>query len=133
LKEQFRANLVYFRAETGAASQTVAAHGDFLNRRLGVDNNVFLDQELMDELGIVAEVYQSWLWQSAFARVADRPFPLCWRPHSPEMALAKEPRVLWLVLHPRQWVRDAWANTRADITRTSQELEYFWNSHLRQS
>lgn len=127
LRRHFRANFAAFRGRTGVAPKTIAAHGDFLNRRLGLFNNAFLDRPMLDELGIVAEVYELWLGRHISLRVADRAAPLWWRPCSPAEALAQNPAVLNLVLHPRQWVRDPWGNTCADFGRVAAEVEYRFN------
>jgi len=127
LRRNFRDNVGRFRELTGGAPRTVAAHGDFLNRRLGVMNNAFLDRQILDELGIVAEIYGSGQWQRGSVRVADRPGPVWWRPSPPQTLLEQSPPVLWLVLHPRQWIGNWRVNLRADLSRAGAEAEYMWN------
>jgi hypothetical protein len=127
LRAHFRANLELFRERTGVSPKTIAAHGDFLNRRLGLSNNWFLDRPMLDELRIVAEVYEPWLTAHISLRVADRAAPIWWRPCPPAEALKRKPAVLNLVLHPRQWVRAPWGNTRADLGRVATEVEYRFN------
>lgn len=127
LRRGFRNNVERFCELTGVTPRTVAAHGDFLNRRLGVMNNAFVDRQLLDEVGIIAEISQIGLWQRGTARVADRPAPVWWQPCPPQIMLKKSPPVLWLVLHPRQWIGNWRANLRADLSRAFAEAEYMWN------
>jgi hypothetical protein len=94
---------------------------------LGLRNNWFVDRALLDELGLIAEVYEPWLVSRITARVADRAAPLWWYPFSPEEALKSSPAVLLLVVHPRQWIRDPWGNTVADIERVGDEIRYRLN------
>jgi peptidoglycan/xylan/chitin deacetylase (PgdA/CDA1 family) len=124
LRQQFRHNFARFQRQTGISPRTIAAHGDFLNRRLGLRNNWFVDRPLMEEFRVIAEVYEPWLVSRITARVADRAAPAWWHPRSPEEALKASPAVLCLVMHPRQWVRDPWGNTVADFERVGAEVQY---------
>lgn len=124
LREDFRENVTLFGKRAGVTPLTVAAHGDFLNRKLGISNNFFIDDALLDELGIIAEAYQKWLVSRVVARIADRPPPQNWQPQPPEEVLKNTPAVLLLVMHPRQWVRNPRANACADIDRVWAETEY---------
>jgi peptidoglycan/xylan/chitin deacetylase (PgdA/CDA1 family) len=128
LQQQFRANLSHFRRESGVSPRTIAAHGDFLNRRLGLRNNWFVDRALLNELNIIAEGYEPWVGSRITARVADRAAPVWWYPRSPEEALKSSPAVLLLVMHPRQWVRNSWANACADFERLRAEIQYRLNT-----
>ena len=124
LRDHFRENVALFGKRAGVTPRTVAAHGDFLNRKLGISNNFFIDGTLLDELGIVAEAYQKWLVSRVSARIADRPPPQNWQPRPPEEVLKSSPVVLSLVIHPRQWVRNPWTNAGADFDRVWAEIEY---------
>jgi len=124
LREHFRQNVTLFGQRAGATPRTVAAHGDFLNRKLGISNNFFIDSALLEELGLIAETYQRWLVSHISARIADRPPPQNWQPRPPEEVLESRPPVLSLVMHPRQWVRNPGANALADLGRVLAETEY---------
>ena len=127
LRRAFRKNLERFRQEADVSPRTVAAHGDFLNRRLGLRNNWFVDRALLEEMGLLAEVYEPWLVSRVSARVSDRAAPLWWYPSSPEEALKSSPRVLLLIVHPRQWVRSPFGNTAEDLGRMGAEIQYRLN------
>lgn len=131
LRQQFRLNVEGFRTASGVMPRTVAAHGDFLNRRLRLKNQQFVDHGFLDEFGIVAEAYEPWLVSRISERVADRPAPVWWHPGPPMSALKRKPSVLCLVLHPRQWVRNGWENARADLFRGLAEIQYRWNRCMR--
>jgi len=126
MRDAFRRNVIYFRDAMGEPLQTVAAHGDFLNRRIGVKSQRIVDPALLDECGIAAEAHEPWLLRAIDARVSDRPAPLWWHPQSPEQALSTSPRVLHILVHPRQWVRAPLLNARLDLQRGMEEASYRW-------
>jgi hypothetical protein len=128
LRQEFRNDFAQFQRQTGVCPRTIASHGDFLNRRLALRNNWFVDRALLNELGIIAEAYEPWLVSRISARAADRPAPMWWYPQSPEEALQSSPAVLLLVVHPRQWIRNSWANARADFERLRGEIQYRLNT-----
>jgi hypothetical protein len=126
MRDEFRRNVALFRRAIGEFPRTIAPHGDFVNRRLGIKNTRIVDRPLMDEFGIVAETRDAWLMTAVSVRISDRPAPHWWHPRSPIEALEDFPQVLYLLLHPRQWARAPWHNTGLDIKRGAEEAAYFW-------
>lgn len=58
--ERLQKDIEWFRTRTGARCQTVAAHGDPLNRTLKISNNILTDDpKVYPRLGIRLEAYQS--------------------------------------------------------------------------
>jgi hypothetical protein len=127
MRDAFRRNVAYFRDVMGEHLQTVAAHGDFLNRRIGVKSQRIVDHALLDECGIAAEAHEPWLLRAIDARVSDRPAPVWWYPQSPEQALSASPHVLHILVHPRQWARAPLLNARLDLQRGMEEVSYRWH------
>lgn len=125
MREDFRRNVALFREAVGAFPRTIASHGDFFNRRFGIDNSQIIDRPLMDEFGILAEGREQWLTRPATIRISDQPAPRWWYPHSPIEALARSPRILFILMHPRQWVRAPLHNTALDLQRGAEEVAYF--------
>jgi peptidoglycan/xylan/chitin deacetylase (PgdA/CDA1 family) len=131
VRNAFRRNVERFRAASGVSPRTIAAHGDFANRRLGVTNNHVIDRRLMEEFGIVAETYEPWLMSAVNARVADRAAPEWWHPSPPEVALRKDPAVIYILVHPRQWVRAPMRNLGLDVARGADGVRYAVNRLMR--
>lgn len=127
MRDEFRRNVMRFRDATGEFPRTVAAHGDFLNRRFGIRNNQIIDRPLMDEFAILAETSEPRLMGAVTARVSDRPAPRWWHPQSPIEAMSDSPSVLYILVHPRQWVRAPLHNIRLDLQRGTDEAAYFWH------
>jgi hypothetical protein len=124
MRDAFRRNMAWFKATTGVSPRTIASHGDFINRRLGIQNNLLLDQALMDEFGLVAETYEPWLMAAISTRVADRAAPQWWHPHDPWVALQKRAPIVNMLVHPRQWIRNPVLNAGLDAARVGEELGY---------
>ena len=125
---EFRNNFLQFAAKTGLRPRVVAAHGDFVNRRIGVPNHYLLNQELMDELGIVADAYDPRIHGNLQARFSDWPAPRWWNPADPVTALQGRPATISILVHPRQWICNSLLNIRLDVLRLREEAGWRWRS-----
>jgi hypothetical protein len=133
MRDEFRRNVMLFRNAMGEFPRTIAAHGDFLNRRFGMRNSRIVDRALMDEFGILAEANEPRLMGAVTARVSDRSAPRWWHPRSPIEAMSDSPKVLYILVHPRQWVRAPLHNTTLDLQRGTEEATYFWHCMRRRN
>ena len=124
-RDLFAANLIRLREATGLPMRIVAAHGDFVNRRLGIPNSRLLEPaRLRSELGIDLETYDEDYLGRLSTRHIDALPPRCWEPTDPAAAIrAGEPLVAVLV-HPRQWRADPVVNARDDMQRILQGIQY---------
>ena len=123
-RDLFAANLVRLRAATGLPMRVVAAHGDFVNRRLGVTNSRVLEERaLRRELGIDLETYDEAFLRHLTSRHIDAPPPTSWHPSDPEAAFAARIPVVSILVHPRQWRAAPAVNLRDDVGRV---LEGAW-------
>lgn len=122
IRAAFRKNLRGFRERSGVTPRIVAAHGDFLNRRLGITNRELLTPALRKELGLVADAYDPVLHGALAARFSDRPAPVWWHPADPFEALASRPATVSILVHPRQWVCNPGVNAMLTFTRVEHEL-----------
>jgi hypothetical protein len=119
IKALFLENLTRFRSISGLPVRTVAAHGDFANRKLNLLNTVILenDPELRRRASILFEAYDQEVMAGVSRRLSDYSPPAFWRPCSPDEALADEPRLLYILLHSRYWSCRPYDNLRADLRR----------------
>lgn len=131
IRNDFRNNVRQFIARAGVVPRTVASHGDFINRRLGVPNSYLLTRELMQELGIVADAYDPALHAGISARFSDRPAPQWWYPASPLEALDQQPPTVFILVHPRQWLCNPGLNLRLGLARMGDEAAWRWRSARR--
>ncbi len=126
-RQEFRSNFAYFTDVSGIRSTTVASHGDFANRRLDVKNWIIVDDAIRKDLGIEAEAYDSKLTDLFSDIIADRGPPEWWAPDSPKTLAtraANEPHCMRLLIHPKQWRRHIRWNTRQNVERLIEGLQY---------
>lgn len=120
IKSIFKRNVEEIEKEVSIKIQSIASHGDFVNRELDVINNVVTDDlSLRKELGIVCETYDSILMDSFDLYISDKPYPVYYSPISPFQAL-KDPdknSVICMTSHPRQWETNWLVNTADNIGR----------------
>jgi hypothetical protein len=121
IRARFRANLLRLRGETGAPLRVAAAHGDWMNRRLGMSNAELLDDALRRELAIDWEAYDAGLMPGRW-RAADAPYPRFWAAEDPHDAIARGLPLVHVVTHPRHWRRNARASLREDLRRAAEGL-----------
>jgi hypothetical protein len=115
----FVRNLEWLRSRTGLEMSTVASHGDFENRYLGVSNTVLLaDLALRRQTGIRHEAYDAALMDLVGARFSDEGAPRFWVSGSPESALEQRIPFMYLLVHPRHWRSNIPVNLRDDVART---------------
>jgi hypothetical protein len=124
-REAFAANVARLRQVTGLPIDVVASHGDFTNRALGVSNTEILaDMEFRRAVGVELEAYDAAFMSHVTSRHADDLGPAYWRPSDPAAAIARGDRLVYLLLHPRNWRPDRLANAGDDIRRAWEGLRY---------
>jgi hypothetical protein len=124
-RDLFSANLVRLRERTGLPMRIVAAHGDFVNLRLGVSNSRILDDPtLRHELGIDLETYDEEFLRHVTSPHTDVPPPLFWDPMDPQAAMRAGEPLLSVLVHPRHWRADPLINARDDAWRLVQGVQH---------
>jgi len=82
IEKAFCENLSFFKQETGLTVYSICAHGDWMNRHLGIPNQTQFSKEFLNEQNILLEAYDS-SYMSAFdVYISD------------------------VALHPRKWARN---------------------------
>jgi hypothetical protein len=124
-QDLFAANIGRLRAATGLPMAVVAAHGDFVNRRLGVPNWVILDDPVVrQDVGIVLETYDEAYLRHLSSRHSDAPYPQFWVPGDPAEPMRTGTPVVSVLVHPRHWRVDRRINAREDIRRLVEGLRF---------
>lgn len=125
IRALFAENYRRIKALTGLPLHTVASHGDWLNRRLGVINLELLqDQGLRQSLGIELEAYDPALHQHYTRRYSDGAYPHLWLDGDPLEAIQKGLPFVEILMHPRHWGANIAANLQDNLLRLGEELAY---------
>ena len=117
---EFEQNFCALQRRFGSQMLTVAAHGDFVNRKLGVTNSIITnDPALRSRLGILAEAYDEEIVNMFEARFSD-----CmgkkWRSDhglEPHSVVQSGIATIQILTHPRHWRASISANLWEDADR----------------
>jgi hypothetical protein len=124
-RELFAANLGRLRRTTGLPMRVVAAHGDFVNRYLGVPNWALLeDAALRTELGIELDPYDEAFLRHLPERYIDAMAPDFWEPSDLRTAIDAGTPVVSVLVHPRHWHARRGVNARDAWQRVSEGIRY---------
>lgn len=128
IREIFGSNLERLRQQSGLPMTTIASHGDFVNRIIGMKNYELLDAETRRTLAIEAEVYDDALQAPLTARVSDRGPPDYWEPRSPVGVDDNTPSIIYILVHPKHWYARTGPNLRELRTRIGEGVSYQWRT-----
>jgi len=124
LRDQFAINVARITAALGRSLSTVASHGDFANRKLGIVNHELLDDAtLRKRCGIECETYDEALLSQFDLYITDRKHPVYYKPISPFDALGQNQRIC-LLTHPVQWETNWIDNTCCNFHRLSEGIRW---------
>ena len=134
-QDLFRHNLQKLRIRTGLSMNIVASHGDFLNRKLGVNNwAIVSDVGFRAAIGITLETYDQAFLRTVTSHQWDTHYPQFWIQGDPNEAIQRRDPVVYLLVHPRHWRINRRENARDDLARLREGLAYqFAPSRTRRS
>ncbi len=124
IRERFTINLKRIEAITGRKIKSIAAHGDFVNRKLKIPNYSFITEELMNDLGIELECYNETLIRSFGFIGSDTHFPEFYKPYPAMEAIKNKVRVIYFLSHPRHWRCNIRSNMQDNLRRLKEGLAY---------
>ena len=122
MQDWFDLNLREFAKKMGLSPRSVAAHGDFANRRFNLSNSALLTPELMREAGLLVHTSQPHFTRHLVARYADAPAPRWWQPSDPSLIPPRGP--IMILVHPRQWRCNRTENFRVSAHRIGDEIAW---------
>lgn len=124
IENRFLLNLQKMEQAVGRKINSIAAHGDFVNRKLNVPNYAFITPELLNKAGISLECYHPALMESFGYIGSDIPYPAFYRPYSPFEAMEKGIRIVYFLSHPRHWRSNILINLKDNIQRMKEGRAY---------
>jgi len=124
-RDLFLRNLDRLRAMTGLPMRVVASHGDFVNRKLRLPNTEILaDPAFRARAGVDLETYDDAFMRHVTARHSDDMPPESWQPSDALEAIRSGSKVVYLLVHPRNWRADRRVNARDDVRRVRDGISY---------
>jgi hypothetical protein len=123
IREIFKINLQALRAQFACEFNSVAAHGDFVNRKLKLPSTLVLNDELKQQLSILCEGYDDHLMSSADIYIRDMQYPVFYSPVNFFEALDKY-NVIYFTTHPRQWETNVLVNTWDNLKRLFEGIRW---------
>jgi hypothetical protein len=124
IRKLFAENFLALEKKCGFKIKTIASHGDFVNREIGVSNFDFITRELMDQLKIDFECYDELLIRNYGTILSDTGYPEFYKQGNPFDAIKKNDQRIYLLTHPRHWRKAIIENTSDNLTRFFQGLKY---------
>lgn len=123
LKLRFLKNLRSMESAAGFKFTSVASHGDFVNRKLGIPNHTLVDADLISEAGLLLEAYNPVLLESLAEYTSDSAYPTYYRGgRSPFDAVARNSKAILFLTHPRHWHANPWINFKDTLVRLKEGL-----------
>jgi hypothetical protein len=122
IRAEFERNFKDLEKRLGFKLNTVASHGDFANRKLGLLNTLILeDKALRERLSIECEAYDDILMSFFDVYLSDGP-PRDYYPRGSPFAALSTAKRIYLLTHERHWRTNIVANTIDNVTRAFEEL-----------
>jgi hypothetical protein len=124
----FRQNCESIRNSWSPALRSVAAHGDWINRKLGFINNELIDRRTLAECGLAFEAYDSDIRDAVDTYVSDVATPpQKWtRGVGPIDEIRAGRCRLYMLTHERRWHPGRLAKASADAGRLRDAVRYFF-------
>jgi len=124
IRTRFLENFRVLEAAVGSKILTIAAHGDWANRKLGIPNQALVDAGVREATGIVLEAYDEVLNGRFDFRTSDAMSPDFWSPADPAEGIALKRKAILVLVHPRQWQRAPVSRFYLDMQRVVEEITF---------
>ena len=123
IKKNFIENVNFFEEENNIKIFSVASHGDFVNRKLGLTNCILMDNDIRKKTGINIEAYDEKIEGKIDFRSCDKMYPYFWI-KDPKEAIEKQCQKVLLLIHTRWWGRAPLSRLKEDFFRIIESIRY---------
>lgn len=125
IRNKFKKNLISVRENYDIECLTVASHGDFVNRKMGVINNYLLNEGLRKELNILLEAYDNELMKdSIYISDGKYDFLQTNEKNIIDRAIECQEHKLYILVHPRTWASAPIERLKVDFKRYKEGKSY---------
>ena len=125
IQDIFKNNLIELENKCGFKIESIASHGDFANRKLGIPNHKLITNEILNTLGVTFEAYQPEFLDNYTINISDCGLPKMYKGEiSSTEAINKDLKVIHLLVHPKHW-RSSWKwNSYENYKRIVEGIRY---------
>jgi hypothetical protein len=125
IQDIFKNNLIDLENKCGFKIKSIASHGDFANRKLGIPNHKLITNEILNTLGVTFEAYQPEFLDNYTINISDCGLPKMYKGEISSIeAINKDLKVIHLLVHPKHW-RSSWKwNSYENYKRIVEGIRY---------
>lgn len=124
IRKVFKENFKKLEDLIGIKFHTVAAHGDFVNKKIGLTSSLITeDRALREELMIKCESYDEILLNSFSMYISDVQYPVFYSPENIFDSIGRD-QVICFLVHPRNWCSNGFVNTKDNLKRLYEGLKW---------
>lgn len=121
IKKTFINNVKKFENETNSKLYSVAAHGDFVNRKINVYNSILMDEKVRKDINVDIEAYD--IEKNLDFRTCDCMYPKFWL-NDPNTAIKEDKKKVLLLVHTRWWDKSPLIRFKNDFIRLVESVRY---------
>ena len=125
IRAKFKSNLTFVKEHYKLECSTIASHGDFANRKIGIINNYLLNDELRKDCNVLLEAYDSELMTNS-AYISDGKYNLLQTNQNSiiDEMIEQQKNRLYILVHPRTWASAPIERFRVDFRRYKEGKSY---------
>ncbi|WP_284456195.1 hypothetical protein [Alloalcanivorax xenomutans] len=123
IRNKFVVNFENIKKKYDIDMTTVAAHGDFVNRKIGLPSTVIVDESVKREVSIFCEAYDVFFMNALDIYISDKPYPQYYHPVNIFDAM-KTYDIICFTSHPRQWDTNFLVNTWDNLKRVVEGIRW---------
>lgn len=124
IQELFKQNIISFEKDTEIKLCSIAAHGDYINVKYKITNNILFDKEMQKCFPQIIEAYDTKIEGYLDARISDCEYPILWKPITPKQILENDNAKVLMLIHTRWWSRAPIERLKLIINRVVEEIKY---------
>lgn len=120
IRSAFIKNVEYIRRECQVPVLTVSSHGEYVNRKLDIDNKIIADENTLKKCGIIMDAYNKDYESKCTIRIHDHD-----RDNfvdDVKTAVEQGEPVIEVLTHPRQWGASFFPNLLDNINRVFKQI-----------
>ena len=124
IQRMFVDNIQRFEDEFDIKLSSIAAHGDFINRKYKIVNNELFDKRMRKKFSNIVEAYDDEIESNLDFSISDDVYPNFWKPNSPFDAIKNKKRRMLILIHTRWWNSAPLERFKCEVNRVIEGIKY---------